>query len=84
MLPCPGDVAGVQSGNLRAVPLDPPLPPPWTCDPAEPGVQGDPAWGGALRPVKGSCPVWIHTERVAPPSETGSVLSSDTRVGASG
>ena len=24
MVPCPGDLAGLQSGNLRAVPLDPP------------------------------------------------------------
>ena len=61
MIPCPGDMAGVASGNLIALHPDSPLPPPWTCDPAELVGGGGPEQG-SLRLVKGSRPVWIHTE----------------------
>lgn len=72
MLPCRGDLAGLQSGNLRAVPLDPHLPPPWTCDLAEPGVQVDPAGGSQACEGLPSClgphraqGVWPHHARWA-------------------
>ena len=76
-----------QGSNLgiRAVPFGPPPPPPWTCDLAELGAQVDlPGGVSGLRRAPVLFGSTQSAEPVAPPSETGSVLSSDTRVGASG